>query len=79
MEPISVSEGWTASKVPVNSSVSLSTFVMESFTVPVPFTSTLIFSFASSSSSPPKATRPWAYSTPVFAALALGSKKSPVL
>ena len=76
---MSVSEGWIASKVPANSSVSESTFSIDNVTTPVPFTSTLIFSFASSSSSPPKATKPWAYSTPVFLALALGSKKSPVL
>ena len=60
-EPISVSDGWTASKVPVNSSVSLSTLLIDSFIVPEPFTSTLIFSLANSSSSPPKATRPCAY------------------
>ena len=76
---MSVSEGWIASKVPANSSVSESTFLIERVITPVPFTSTLIFSFASSSSSPPNATKPWAYSTPVFLALALGSRKSPVL
>ena len=76
---MSVSEGWIASNVPANSSVSGSTLLIDKVTIPVPLTSTFIFSLASSSSSPPNATKPWAYSTPVFLALALGSKKSPVL
>ena len=55
---MSVSDGWIASKVPVNSSVSESTLFIERVMTPVPFTSTLIFSLASSSSSPPSATKP---------------------
>jgi len=55
---MSVSEGWIATNVPANSSVSESTLFIERVITPVPFTSTLIFSLASSSSSPPYATKP---------------------